>query len=65
MLSSVVKLSKGSNIPNEQHYLEDIIKVIMDMPSYYTYEHAESNSEVKEHLREIVDYREQVRQSYW
>lgn len=64
MLSSVVKLSKSDVPPDETVHVEDILRIIEDMPKYYPYKEACSNQEVVEHLRKIREYREEIRNQY-
>lgn len=64
MLSSVVKLSKLETAPDESVYVEDIIRVIEQMPKYYSYEGSLENQEVKGHLEKIKEYREKSRREY-
>lgn len=58
MLSSIVKISKQHATKDESPYLEDIIRVIENMPEYYSYEDSLNNLEVRNHLDKIVEYRD-------
>lgn len=64
MLSSVIQFSKARTAPDEPVYVEDIIRVIEQMPEYYSYEDSLENQEVKKHLEKIIEYREKTRNEY-
>lgn len=64
MLSSVMKLSKPHVAPDESIYVEDIIRVIKQMPEYYSYKDSLENQEVKKHLKKIIEYREKTRNEF-
>ncbi len=64
ILSSVIRFSKSSGASDESVYVEDIIRVIHQMPQYYSYKNSLKNREVKEHLREVKEYREKIRDQY-
>ena len=58
MLSSVVKLSKSDDSKDESLYVEDINRLIEQMPEYYSYEDSLNNLELRNHLDKIVEYRD-------
>jgi len=60
-LSSVTKVYKTQTSPDESVYLEDLIRIIKDMPEYYSYEDVTKNRKVIEHLEKVKKYREKVR----
>lgn len=64
ILSSVVQFWKARAAPDESVYAEDIVQIIEHMPEYYSHAEACSNQEVVEHLRKIVEYREETRNQY-
>jgi hypothetical protein len=64
MISSVVQFSKAHATPDESIYVEDIVRVIKQMPKYYSYEDSLENQEVKEHLEKIKEYREKIRNEF-
>ncbi len=64
MLSSVVQFSKARTAPDESAYVEDIVRIIEQMPLYYSYEASLENQEVQKHLRKIIEYREKTRNEY-
>jgi len=64
MLSSVVQFSKAHTAPDESVYVEDIVRIIKQMPKYYSYEDSLKNQEVKEHLERIIKFREESRSEY-
>lgn len=64
MLSSVVQFSKAHNEPSQSIYLEDIVEIINQMPTYYSYRESLINKEVKKHLDQIIEYRESIRCEY-
>jgi hypothetical protein len=64
MLSSVIQFSNARIAPDESVYVEDIIRIIEQMPKYYSYEDSLKNQEVKKHLDQIKEYREKTRNEY-
>lgn len=64
MLSSVVQFSRADTAPDPSVYVEDVVRVIEQMPKYYSYKDSLENREVKEHLKRIKEYREKSRNEY-
>ncbi|MCK4830039.1 hypothetical protein KA005_80715 [bacterium] len=64
MLSSVVQFSKVPSAPDESAYIQDIVRVIQDMPQHHSYRNSLQNQEVKDHLDEIKKYRQNIRDEY-
>lgn len=64
MLSSVLKLFKQNESSGESFYLEDLKQVIDQMPRYYSYDDSLKCKEVKDHLENVKQYREKVRNEY-
>ena len=65
MLSSVIQFSKARlTASDESAYVEDIVRVIEQMPKYYSYKDSLEAHEVKEHLEKIIEYREITRNEY-
>lgn len=62
-LSSAIQCSKADTTPDEASYVADAIRVINNMPKYYSFSESSSNEQVKEHLHKIVRFREQSRQN--
>lgn len=60
-LSSVTKVYKTQTSPDESAYVDDIIRIIKEMPEYYSYKDVVKNREVIEHLEKVKRYREEVR----
>lgn len=60
-LSSITKVYRTQSSPDESVYIDDIIRIIKDMPKYYSYKDADTNLEVIKHLEEVKKYREKVR----
>lgn len=64
MLSAVVQFSKARSTPKSDLYLQDIIRIIQNMPSYFSYTESQNNQEVIAHLDKIKKYREKTRNEY-
>ena len=64
MLSSVIQFSKAGDVSDESVYVEDIVRVIEQMPEYYSYADSLKKQEVKEHLEKIIEFREKSREEY-
>lgn len=64
MLNSVIQFSNARIAPDESVYVEEIIRIIEQMPKYYSYEDSLKNQEVKEHLEQIKEYRKKTRNEY-
>lgn len=64
ILSSVVRFSKPRTAQDEFAHVEDIVRVIRQMPGYYSHEDSLKNQEVREHLERVKEYREKVRDEY-
>lgn len=64
MLSSVVQFSKARTAPDESVHIEDIVRIIQEMPEYYSHEYSLENQEVREHLDRVKEYRGQVWSEY-
>ncbi len=60
-LNSVTLCTKVSSGPSETSYVEDVIRIIKDMPTYYSYTQSSSDQSVKEHLKRVVEFRKQSR----
>jgi len=63
ILNSVTLCTQASGEPSESSYVEDLVRIILDMPKYYSFSESSSNGQVKDHLNEIVGFREQSRQN--
>ncbi len=57
-LNSVILCTKVSVEPNVTSYAADVIRIIKDMPTYYSYTRSSSDQTVKEHLKRVVEFRE-------
>jgi hypothetical protein len=64
ILNSVVRFSRPHAAQNESTYVEDIVRVIRQMPEYYSHEASLGNQEVINHLERVKEYREKVRNEY-
>jgi len=64
MLSSVVQFNKGHSSLNNAVYIDDIVRIIHEMPEYYSLTDAARNGQVKSHLKKIVEYREKARTEF-
>ena len=65
ILNLVILCAQASGEPSESSYVEDLVRIIRDMPKYYSFSESSSNKQLKEHLNEIVRFREKSRQEYW
>jgi len=64
MLTSVVQftqITQENGLFIESLYVDDIVRVIKNMPRYYSYEDSLKDQEVIEHLKRIVQFRENSR----
>jgi len=64
MLSSVARLSKAGTTSQEDVYVKNIIRVIKQMPEYYSHTSANNNQKVKKHLKKIIEFRDKIRGEY-
>jgi len=64
MISSVVEFTKVNTEYDESNYIDDIVRVIENMPKYYSYRESQNNNEVKRHLEGIIRFREDTRNQY-
>jgi hypothetical protein len=64
ILNLVTLCMQASGEPSESSYLEDLVRIIIDMPKYYSFSDSSSDRQVKEHLNKIVEFREKSRQEY-
>jgi len=64
MLSSVVQFSKAKSTADNLMYVKDIIRVIEQMPTFYSYKDSEKTKEVIDHLNRIVDLRDRTRDEF-
>lgn len=64
ILNLVIRFSKPRTAPDESVHIEDIVRIIQEMPEYYSHEYSLENQEVREHLERVKEYREQVRNEY-
>ena len=64
MLSSVVQFSKAQTIPDQSIYVADVVRVIEEMPKYYSYDESGKNQKIKKHLDGVIKYRERIRKKY-
>lgn len=60
-LASVTLCTQVTKEPTEASYVEDVVKVVKSMPTYYSYARSSSDKAVKEHLQKIVQFRERSR----
>lgn len=65
MLSSVIECTQLGGELDESSYVGDLVRIILDMPKYYSFSESSSNEQVKEHLHKIVKFREESRKEYW
>ncbi|MGB3478774.1 MAG: hypothetical protein WBB67_06410, partial [bacterium] len=65
MLNLVVKLSKSKSAITENSYIQDIIKIIREMPEFFTHNAAKSDTKVKKHLDKVKTYREKIRNEFF
>lgn len=61
MLSAVVHFFRTKSTTDNRMYVKDIINVIEQMPTFYSYEDSEKNKEVIDHLNKIVNLRDKSR----
>lgn len=64
ILNLVIRFSMPRTAPDESVHIEDIVRIIQEMPEYYSHEYSLENQEVREHLERVKEYREQVRNEY-
>lgn len=64
MLNSVIQFNKANNSRQESIYVEDIIRIIKQMPVFYSLEESIINQEVIRHLDKIKEFREKSREEY-
>jgi len=64
MLASVVFCTQASGEQKEEAYLNDIIGVIEGQMKYYSNASALRDKSIKDDLKAIIDYREQVRRQH-
>lgn len=62
ILNSVTVCTQASGEPSESSYVGDLVRIILDMPKYYSYSDSLQDQAVKEHLGRIVQFREESRQ---
>ena len=60
MLSSVVQFSRAQTLWDQSVYVADIVRVIEEMPEYYSYEESLKDQDVKKHLDGVIKYREET-----
>lgn len=63
MLASVVFCTQASDEQDEAAYLKDIIGVIEGRVKYHSHANSLKDKSIKEDLKAIIDYREQVRKN--
>jgi hypothetical protein len=61
LLSLVVECFQYNDELGDSPYIQDVIKVISNMPKYYSYSESSSNRQVKSHLDKIVKFRNSQR----
>lgn len=64
MLSSVVRLWRSPEDSDEGQYLRDLLGVIRKMPEYYSWDAAEQDNTVREHLTRLITYRNRARDEF-
>lgn len=64
MLNSVVQFSKANAFSDNMLYIQDIIRIIQQMPDFYSYQGSLNDEQVKNHLQKIIKYRESIRGEY-
>jgi hypothetical protein len=64
ILNSVVRLFRPHTARDESTYIEDIVRVIRQMPEYYSHEDSLENEEVRKHLERVKQYREKIRDEW-
>lgn len=62
MLSSIVEIAKKSNSNN--WYQDEVINIMENMPTEFSYKDALNNKEVKQHLQSIIQHREKIKKEY-
>ena len=64
MLSAVVELYQPGNGPRAADYVPDIVRVIKDMARYFSWEAAENDAKVRQHLESITEYRQRAQSRF-
>lgn len=64
MLTSVIQFSKGHTETTRSIYVEDVIRIIKQMPKYYSYDDSQKDKAAKAHLERVKEYRERIRNEY-
>jgi hypothetical protein len=64
MMSSVIQFSRAASTPDENQYVQDLVRVITSMPEFCSYQESLGSEDLKEHLRAIVEYRESRRSAF-
>ncbi len=64
MLSLVVQFAKAHGSPDKSLYIQDIIRIIKQMPQCYSRKESCTNQEVKAHLQRVIEFREKSRKEY-
>lgn len=63
-MSSVILLSSNNSDTIQEEYINQVIQLITKEPTVYFEQSEELDKEVKNHLDEIIEYREKVRNEY-
>ena len=63
MLASVAFCTLAGSKKDESIYIDDLMGIIQGKVSYHSYADSLKDKSIKEDLKEIIDYREQVRQN--
>jgi len=64
MLSSVVQFFKTTSTTDNRMYVDDVIRIIEQMPTFYSYEDSEKNKEVIDHLNRVIELRDKTREEF-
>ena len=64
MLNCVVQLTKVNPESEETLYVEDIKRIIKEMPKFFSYEDSLQNQEVITHLEQVKELRKRIRAEY-
>lgn len=64
ILNSVIRFSKVDSAPDNTVYVQDVVRIIRQMPEYYSHAGSLENQEVRAHLERVIEYREQIRNEF-
>ena len=64
MLSSVTEMSKKTNQVVNDWYPSEIVNIISNMPTVYSFLEAEDDNIVKEHLESVIQSRDAMHKAF-